>query len=148
MSAVDRMPTNRRRHIRRSHPNLEARLGREIFPAADWSLGGIGLRGLADCLDRRSAGSEITGYFGVSGEDIAFKFSAAIARIDTIHDRVGLDFTRLWPESAEILDDLFRRPPSLRRPAALLGPRAVLLKAFDATTARLARRWQSPPPRG
>ena len=139
------MPTNRRRHIRRSHPNLEARLGREIFPAADWSLGGLGLRGLADCLDRRSGGTEITGYFGLCGEDIAFKFSATIARIDPDLDRVGLDFTMLWPESAEILTDLFRRPPSLRRPAPLLRPRNTLSKAFDATTARLSRRWPAPP---
>ena len=91
---------------------------------------------------------EITGYFGLSGEDIAFKFSAAIVRIDTLNDRVGLDFTRLWPESAEMLDDLFRRPPRPRLPAPPPRPRHYLIKALDATTARLARRWQSPPPRG
>ncbi len=145
---MDRTPTNRRRYIRRSHPNLETRMGREIYTAADWSLGGLGLRGLADQLDRRSSGIEITGYFGVSGEDLVFKFSAAIVRIDTAHDRVGLDFTQLWPESEEILDDLFRRPPSVRRPAATLRPRDYLLRAFDETSARLARRWGPPPPRG
>ncbi len=142
------MPTNRRRHIRRSHPNLDTRLGSAIFPAADWSLGGLAVRGLADCLDRRSRGTEVTGYFGLSGEDIAFKFSASIARIDIDQDLVGLDFTRLWPESAEILDDLFRRPPAIRQPAPALRPRDYLLKALDVTTARLARRWQAPPPRG
>ena len=142
------MPTNRRRHIRRSHPNLETRLGSEIYPAADWSFGGLAVRGLADCLDRSSRGTEVTGYFGLSGEDIAFKFSASIARIDIDQDLVGLDFTRLWPESAEILDDLFRRPPAPRLPAPPPRPRGYLIKALDATTARLARRRQSPPPRG
>ncbi len=146
-SAVDRMPTNRRRFIRRSHPSLETRLGREVYPATDWSLGGIAVRGLADCLDRDSGGIEITGYFGLTGEDIAFKFSAAIARIDIDRDVVGLDFTRLWPESAEILDDLFRRPPTPRLPRPAAGPRDTVLRALDATTARLTRRWPVPPRR-
>ena len=141
------MPINRRRHIRRSHPNLETRLGREIYPAADWSLGGLSVRGLADCLDKGSRGAEITGYFGLSGEDIAFKFSAAIARIDAERDLVGLDFTRLWPESEAILDDLFRRPPSRWRPVTPMRPRDYLLKALDVTAARLTRHWQPPTPR-
>lgn len=143
---MDRTPTNRRRYIRRHHPILETRLGHEVYPAADWSLGGLAVRGLADCLDQRSGGAEITGYFGVSGEDIAFKFSAVIARIDTDRDVVGLDFTTLWPESAEILDDLFRTPASLRQPLPL-RPRDYLLKALDVTARRLGRRHQDSLPR-
>lgn len=134
------MPTNRRRHIRRNHPILETRIGHEVYPAIDWSLGGLAVGGLADCLDRRSGGTEITGYFGVTGEGIGFKFSAVITRIDAEHDVVGLDFTTLWPESAEILDDLFRRPPNLRRPPPPLRPRDYLLKAFDITAQNWARR--------
>ena len=141
------MPTNRRRFIRRSHPNLETRLGREIYPAADWSLGGLAVRGLADCLDESSGGTQITGYFGLSGEDIVFKFSAAIARIDMARDLVGLDFTTLWPESAEMLDDLFRRPPSLRQPPTQLRRRGYLLKALDITAQRWVRRQRDPLPR-
>lgn len=133
------MPTNRRRYIRRSHPILEARLGSEVYPAIDWSLGGLAVGGLSGRLDRRSGGTEITGYFGVSGEDIAFKFSAVIARIDADQDVVGLDFTTLWPESAEILDDLFRRPPSLRRPPPRVRPRDYLLKAISVTAQGLRR---------
>ena len=136
---MDRTPINRRRFIRRQYPILETRLGHEVYPAVDWSFGGLAVRGLADCLNRRSDGAEITGYFGVSGEDIAFKFSAVIARIDTEGDVVGLDFTTLWPESAEILDDLFRTPASLRRPLPL-RPRDYLLKALDITAQRFGRR--------
>ena len=143
---MDRTPTNRRRYIRRQHPILETRLGHEVYPAADWSLGGLAVRGLAECLDRRSGGAEITGYFGVSGEDIAFKFSAVITRIDIDRDVVGLDFTTLWPESAEILDDLFRTPASLRQPLPL-RPRDYILKALDVTAQRLGRRQQMSLPR-
>lgn len=140
------MPTNRRRFIRRSHPILELRLDREVFPAVDWSLGGIAVRGLADCLDRGSGGIPVTGYFGVAGEDIAFKVSAVITRIDAPRDVVGLDFTTLWPESAEILDELFRRPPS-RRPPPALRPRDYLRRAIDITADRWVRRQRDALPR-
>ena len=141
------MPTNRRRHIRRSHPTLETRLGREVYPALDWSLGGMAVGGLAGCLHRHSDGAEITGYFGVSGEGIGFKFSAVITRIDAERDVVGLDFTELWPESSEILEDLFRRPPNLRRPPPPLRPRDYLLKALDITAPNWVRRQRDSAPR-
>lgn len=139
------MPTNRRRHIRRSHPILEARLGSEVYRTIDWSFGGLAVGGLAECLDQRSDGAEITGYFGVSGEDIAFKFSAVVSRIDAERDVVGLDFTTLWPESAEILEELFRRPPSLRRPPPQpVRPKRYLLKALNVTAWNLADRQLDP----
>lgn len=141
------MPTNRRRHIRRNHPTLDARLGDEVYPASDWSFGGLALRGLADCLDQRSGGTEITGYFGVAGEDIAFKFSAVIARIDASRDVVGLDFTTLWPESAEILHDLFRRSPNQRTPPPAPRPRDLLLKALGGAARRWTRHRRAPLPR-
>lgn len=136
------MPTNRRRHVRRSHPTLETRLGGDVYTALDWSLGGLAVSGLANCLHEQSDGAEITGYFGVAGEGIGFKFSAVIARIDPAQDVVGLDFTRLWPESTEILEDLFRRPPNRRLPPAPLRPRDFLMKALDITAPDWAR--QSP----
>ena len=127
-----RLPSNKRRHIRRQHPVLEARLGDGVYRALDWSLAGFAVGGLSAIVDPRSTGLSVTGYFGLADDALAFKFDAVIARIDRERDAVGFAFTTLWPESEDLLTRLFWQPATALAPEpTALRPRDSLFKAIS-----------------
>ena len=135
------MPSNKRRHIRRQHPALEARLGGGIYRSLDWSLAGFAVSGLSSLVDPRSTGVAVTGYIGLADDALAFKFDAVIARIDRDRDAVGFAFTTLWPESEDWLTRLFWQPPSASRPSPRpLRPRGFLVRAINLTGKDESRR--------
>ncbi|MEE8272899.1 MAG: hypothetical protein V3R98_14400 [Alphaproteobacteria bacterium] len=68
------------------------------------------MRDLSRSIGRRGISAEITESFGVADGDIAFNFTARVARVSTAADVVAFDVTALWPKSIEILENLIRRP--------------------------------------